>query len=73
MSKAQQGERGDSEMREEYDFSGGVQGKYTARFSEGSTAVVLDPDVAEVFPDATAVNEALRELIQPGVKRSRRP
>jgi hypothetical protein len=73
MSKAQQSEQGDSEMREEYDFSGGVQGKYAARFSEGSTAVVLDPDVAEVFPDATAVNEALRELIQQGAKGSRRP
>ncbi len=73
MNKAQQSERGDSEMREEYDFSGGVQGKYAARFSEGSTAVVLDPDVAEVFPDATAVNEALRELIQQGAKGSRRP
>jgi hypothetical protein len=72
MSKAQEDER-DSEMREEYDFSGGVQGKYAARFSEGSTAVVLDPDVAEVFSDAAAVNEALRELIQQGAKGLRRP
>ena len=37
------------DMREEYDFSGGVRGKYAARFAEGSKVVVLDPDVASVF------------------------
>ena len=49
-------------MREEYDFSGGVRGKYAARFAKGANVVVLDPDVAEVFPDAEAVNRALRLL-----------
>ena len=49
-------------MQEEYDFSGGVRGKYAARFAEGSNVVILDPDVAEVFPDAASVNEALRAL-----------
>lgn len=52
------------EMLEEYDFSGGVRGKYAARFARGSQVVVLDPDVVEVFPDAEAVNEALRFLIR---------
>ena len=50
------------EMREEYDFSTGVRGKYASRFAEGSNVIVLDPDVAEVFGDAKAVNEALRLL-----------
>jgi hypothetical protein len=50
------------EMRDEYDFSGGVRGKYATRFADGSNVVVLDPDVAEVFPDAKSVNEALRAL-----------
>ena len=50
------------DMREEYDFSGGVRGKYASRFAEGSNVIVLDPDVAEVFGDAEAVNEALRLL-----------
>lgn len=50
------------EMREEYDFSGGVRGKYSSRFAEGSNVIVLDPDVAKVFGDAEAVNEALRLL-----------
>ena len=53
----------DTEMRPEYDFSGGVRGKYASRFSRGCTVVVLDPDVAEQFPDAASVNETLREVM----------
>jgi hypothetical protein len=54
------------EMREEYDFSQGVRGKYAHRFAEGSNVVVLEPDVAARFPDSKAVNEALRELVKSG-------
>ncbi len=50
------------EMREEYDFSNAVRGKYAERFAEGSNVIVLDPDVAEVFNDPVAVNGALRLL-----------
>jgi hypothetical protein len=52
------------EMREEYDFSGGVRGKYYEQYREGSNVVVLDPDVAEVFPTSEAVNRALRALAE---------
>ena len=52
------------EMRSHYDFSGGVRGKYAARYAEGPNVVVLAPDVAEVFPDSIAVNEALRTLVR---------
>jgi hypothetical protein len=52
------------DMLDEYDFSGGVRGKYVDRFSDDCKLIVLDPDVAKAFPDAHAVNEALRELIQ---------
>jgi len=62
--------RPDPDMREEYDFSGGVRGKYTARVAAGSNIVVLEPDVAEIFPDSASVNEALRALAT--VIRSRR-
>ena len=47
-------------MRDEYDFSKGVRGKYAARYAKGSNVVVLDPDVAAEYPTAEAVNEALR-------------
>ena len=40
------------------DFSGGVRGKYAARFAAGTNLVVLSPDVAENFPDSAAVNDA---------------
>ena len=49
-------------MRKEYDFSGGVRGKYAERFADGSNIVILDPDVAKVFPDSESVNRALRTL-----------
>jgi hypothetical protein len=53
-----------TEILEEYDFRGGVRGKYVARFQEGSNLVLLAPDVAEVFPDAESVNKALRTLME---------
>jgi hypothetical protein len=48
----------------EYDFSKGVRGKYARAFLEGTNLVVLDPDVAEMFPTSTAVNDALRALVK---------
>ena len=51
------------EMRPEYDFSGGVRGKHAARYARGTNIVVLDPDVAEAFPNSVAVNEILRALL----------
>lgn len=50
------------EMLPEYDFSAGVRGKYAGRFGKDAMMVVLDPDVAEVFPDPKSVNKALRAL-----------
>ena len=50
------------EMRAEYDFRGGVRGKYAARFARGTNIVILEPDVAARFPDSKAVNDALRAL-----------
>jgi hypothetical protein len=54
--------KNDPDMREEYDFSGGIRGKYAKRFTEGTNVVVIDPDVAEFFPDHESVDEALRGL-----------
>lgn len=47
-----------------YDFSGGVRGKYAARYREGTNVVLLEPDVAQRFPDAASVNRALRVLAE---------
>ena len=53
----------DKDMRPEYDFTGAVRGKYYERYRQGTNVVLLDPDVAAVFRDAAAVNDALRLLV----------
>jgi hypothetical protein len=53
----------DDEMREEYDFRGGVRGKYVERYRRGTNLVLLDPDLAKVFRDAETVNVALRQFL----------
>lgn len=56
----------DDDLRPEYDLgklAGGVRGKHYRQYQEGSNIVVLEPDVAEAFPDARSVNEALRKLM----------
>lgn len=56
----------EDDLRPEYDFSqmnGGVRGKYVERYRQGTNLVLLDPDVADAFPDAKAVNDALRLLL----------
>ena len=50
-------------MLPEYDFTGAVRGKYYERYRQGTNVVLLDPDVAAVFRDSVAVNEALRLLV----------
>ena len=50
------------EILPEYDFSRARPNKYAKRYAAGSAVVVLEPDVAAVFPDAGEVNEALRAL-----------
>ena len=52
----------DDTMRPEYDFSKAVRGVTAARYAEGTNVVLLDPDVARIFPDTRAVNEALRTI-----------
>jgi hypothetical protein len=57
----------EDELRSEYDLTqmpGGVRGKYVDRYRAGTNLVLLDPDVAQAFPNDKAVNEALRSLIQ---------
>jgi len=51
-----------NEMLREYDFSKGVRGKYARRYARGSNVVVLEPDVAKIFPNAEAVNSSLCSL-----------
>jgi hypothetical protein len=49
-------------MEPEYDFSKGTRGKYAKRYAKGTNLVVLDADLAKLFPDSKSVNDALRAL-----------
>jgi len=60
------------DMRPEYDFTGAVRGKFYKEYMKGTNVVLLDPDVAEVFPDSRAVNEALRVLAQVAKRQAKR-
>ena len=65
--KKVESEMEEDELRPEYDLSqlkGRVRGKYVERYRAGTNLVLLEPDVAAAFPDAKAVNEALRLLIK---------
>ena len=57
----------DDELRLEYDetlLKNGVRGKYVERYRSGTNLALLAPDVATVFPNDEAVNEALRLVIR---------
>lgn len=57
----------EDELRPEYDktlLKNGVRGKYAKRYRAGTNLVRLAPEVAAVFPNEEAVNEALRLLIK---------
>lgn len=55
------------ELRPEYkrsDFGEIERGRYTNRIKAETNVVLLDPDVAEAFPNDEAVNKALRYLLE---------
>lgn len=54
-------------LQPEYDLTmlrGAVRGKYRERAAAGTNLVLIEPDIAEVFPDGKAVNDALRNLVR---------
>lgn len=54
------------DLRPEYDFdfSKAARGKYYQQYMASSNVVVLESDVAARFPNAAAVNAALRAMYQ---------
>jgi len=58
--------RKDDGLRAEYDLSqlkGGVRGKYYQQAVAGTNLVLIEPELANVFPDTQSVNRALRLLV----------
>jgi hypothetical protein len=63
-----------NELRSEYkrsDFGRLVRGKYSARAGRETNIIVLEPDIAEAFPNDAAVNKALRGLLDLAKKTAR--
>lgn len=60
------------EMKAEYDFSGGVRGKYVDKYRCGTNVVLLDPELAKVFPDSKSVNDTLRALVAVATRAEKR-
>jgi hypothetical protein len=57
--------KSNSDLRPEYDLSqlkGGVRGKYYRKATAGTNLVLIEPELANVFPDTESVNRALRLL-----------
>jgi len=57
--------RNKEDLRPEYDLSqlkGGVRGRYYREATAGTNLVLIDPELAAVFPDTESVNRALRLL-----------
>ncbi len=64
------------ELRPQYtrsDFPKLTRGKYTDRLRKSSNVVVLDPEVADLFPNSEAVNSALRALSGIALRVPRQP
>ena len=61
------------DLRPEYDFdyAKAKPNPYAARLKERAVAIVLDPDVAEVFPTSESVNKLLRSVVSAVPRRSR--
>lgn len=52
----------DLEAHYDFDYRKGKPNRFAARIHQESVMVILDPDIADVFPTSESVNEALRVL-----------
>jgi len=55
------------DLEEEYDLKSlgkGVKGKYFEQYQQGTNVVVIDPELSKAFPNAKAVNSALRKALE---------
>lgn len=58
-----------SDVRPEYDFVGGIRGKYARRYADGTNLILLDPELAAEFPDSRSVSRALKAYLKIRPKR----
>lgn len=54
----------EKETLPEYDFTGGIRGKYAKKYARHNNLVAIERDVSKYFADSKSVNEALRTLLR---------
>lgn len=57
----------DEDLDKEYDLKSlgnGVRGRYYEQYQNETNVVVIDPDLSKAFPNAKAVNDALRKVLE---------
>ena len=58
--------KSNDDLEQEYDLKSlgkGVRGKYFEDYQKGTNIVVIDPELSKAFPNAKAVNDALRKVL----------
>ena len=58
--------KSNDDLEQEYDLKSlgkGVRGKYFQDYQKGTNVVVIDPELSKAFPNAKAVNDALRKVL----------
>jgi hypothetical protein len=74
-SKKPRKSRPSTGLREEYafDYSTSRPNRFAPRLAKDAVAVVLEPDVAQVFDSSASVNRLLRSVISALPPRGQRP
>ena len=58
--------KSNDDLEREYDLKSlgkGVRGKYFEDYQKGTNVVVIDPELSKAFPNAKAVKDALRKVL----------
>jgi hypothetical protein len=75
MKKAS-AKKNNNDLRPEYDLTqlkGGIRGKYYRQATAGTNLVLIEPELANVFPDTESVNRALRLLADTAASATGKP
>lgn len=64
MKKSFENINDENEMKTEYNFSGGVRGKYAAKLAEENGYLKLDPKIMEFFKKPEDINKILLAIIE---------
>jgi len=69
---SKRGRRSEQMAEYTFDYSRSRPNRFASRMKENAVAVVLEPDVAEVFGSSDSVNQLLRSVISAMPHRARR-